>query len=226
MLHVCLTNTKGGVSKSTLASQLAIWVHDQGYRVGLLDVDPQGTSSNWIQLAEPTIPVRTAESLDEIEQAREELGSLVDVLVLDTPGNSRSDMAQAATLLSDIAIIPLQPSKADLREIKNALTYVKLGQAISGGAKPLATIVITMTAKGDLQTRQLRRDLAAFELPVAAAEIRRLNVLRDGFGTGVTRSTARDARMAAEDLESLFVEILSTPLRQVPRSIQAKVVHE
>ncbi len=226
MLHVCLTNTKGGVSKSTLSSQIAIWLFDQGYRVGLLDVDPQGTSSNWIAQAEPAIHVLTAETLDQIEQAREEFRELVDILVLDTPGNSRSDMAQAATLLSDIAIIPLQPSKADLRELKNTLTYVKLGQAISGGLKPQATIVITLTAKGDLQTRQLRRDLASFEMPVAVTEIRRLNVLRDGFGTAVMRSNARDARLAAQDLESLFVEILSEPLARLPRVRLVKAAHE
>lgn len=217
MLHICLTNTKGGVSKSTLASQLAIWLFDEGYRVGLLDVDSQGTSSGWIRQAEPTIIVRTAETLDEVEAARTELVGAIDVLVLDTPGNNRSDMAQAATILSDVAIIPLQPSKADLREIKNALTYVKLGQAVSGGKKPRAAIVITMTSKGDLQTRRLRADLAAFGMPVATAEIRRLNALRDGFGTAVTRSLAKDAKLAAGDLVALFNELLAEVLSGVSK---------
>lgn len=225
MFHVALTNTKGGVSKSTLASQLAIWLFDQRYRVGLLDVDPQQTSSQWLTQAEPAIAVRVAETLDEIERAREELAASVDILVLDTPGNARSDMAQAATLLADVVLIPLQPSKADLREVKNALTYVKLGQAISAGRKPKPTIVITMTAKGDLQTKQLRRDLAAFELPVAQAEIRRLNALRDGFGTCVTRNPARDARLAAADLEALFVEVLTEPLRTIQPVELARAAH-
>lgn len=212
MFLIALANTKGGVSKSTLASQLVIWLFDRGYRVGLLDVDPQATSSQWILQAEPAIPVRTAESLDEIGSARQELSSLVDLLVLDTPGNARSDMAQAATIIADIVLIPLQPSKADLREVKNALAYVKLGQSISDGRKPRPTIVITMTAKGDLQTKQLRRDLAAIDLAVATAEVRRLNALRDGFGTSITRLVTPRTREAAEDLEVLFAEVLTVPL--------------
>ena len=224
MIHICMTNTKGGVAKSTLATQLAIWLFDQGYRVGLLDVDPQGTSSGWLRQAEPGIFIRTAETLEEIEQARAELVSQVDLLVLDTPGNNRSDMAQAATILSDVAIIPLQPSKADLRELKNALTYVKLGQAVSGGRKPQATIVITMTAKGDLQTKRLRADLAAFGMPVAKAEIRRLNALRDGFGTAVVRSRALDAKLATADLAALFEEVMGDVLRRLP-VIAKEAVH-
>lgn len=216
MLQICLTNTKGGVSKSTLASQLALWLYDLGYRVGLLDVDPQGTSSGWIRQAESGIAVRTAETLDEVERARIDLSSEIDVLVFDTPGNNRSDMAQAATILADIALIPLQPSKADLRELKNALTYVKLGQAVSGGRKPKATIVITMTSKGDLQTRRLRGDLEQFELPVAKSEIRRLNALRDGYGGAVIRSQAKDAQLAAADLMALFEEVLGPTLRTLP----------
>lgn len=226
MLHVCLTNTKGGVSKSTLASQLAIWLFDHNYRVGLLDVDPQGTSSGWVRQAEPGVLVRTAETLDEVEAARAELVGLVDVLVLDTPGNNRSDMAQAATILSDVVVVPLQPSKADLREIKNALTYVKLGQAVSGGKKPRPVIVVTMTSKGDLQTRRLRADLAAFGMPVARAEIRRLNALRDGFGTAVTRSIAKDARLAAADLIALFEEIVSESLVGVGKGRMEGAPHD
>jgi chromosome partitioning protein len=218
MLHICLSNTKGGVSKSTLASQLAIWLYDDGFRVGLLDVDPQRTSSNWVERAEPAILVRRAETLDELNRVRSELLGQVDVLVLDTPGNSRSDLAQAATIVSDIAILPLQPSKADLLEIKNALGYVKLGQSLSGGKKPRSTIVISLTATGDLQTRRLRADLEAFGLPVAHAEVRRLNALRDGFGLAITRSRAKDARLAAADLNALFHEVVAGELSGIPRT--------
>jgi chromosome partitioning protein len=220
MMHICLTNTKGGVSKSTLASQLALWLFDQGYRVGLLDVDPQGTSAGWVAQAEPAILVRTSETLDELEAARIELLGRVDVLICDTPGNNRSDLAQAATILADVALIPLQPSTADLRELKNALTYVKLGQAVSGGRKPRATIVITMTAKGDRQTRRLRADLAAFGMPVATAEVRRLNALRDGYGTAVIRSDAPEAALARADLLALFQETMGDLLRRQPPMVR------
>lgn len=226
MLHICLTNTKGGVAKSTLASQLAIWLYDQGYRVAVLDVDPQGTSAGWVAAAEPGIVVRAAKTLEDVERVRAELLGSVDCLVVDTPGNDHADLAQAATIFSDVVLIPLQPSTADLRELKHALTYVKFGQGLSAGRKPLATIVVTLTAKGDLQTRQLRGDLAAFQMPVARAEIRRLNALRDGFGQAVIRSRAADAQRARGDLIALFEEVVAPHVAHIPRAAERESAHE
>ena len=72
-MFITFTNTKGGVGKSTLASHLAIWLFDRGYRVALLDTDPQGTSSEWIKRAEPNITVRTTNDSDAIQAMRDEL---------------------------------------------------------------------------------------------------------------------------------------------------------
>ena len=40
-----LTNSKGGVGKSTLSVHLAVWLKEQGARVALVDSDVQGSSS-------------------------------------------------------------------------------------------------------------------------------------------------------------------------------------
>lgn len=226
MLHICLTNTKGGVAKSTLASQLSIWLHDRRIRVALLDVDPQGTSAGWVAKAEPGIAVRRAGALNEIQQIRADLMPSTDVVVIDTPGNDHADLAQAATIFSDVVLIPLQPSTVDLRELKHALTYVKLGQELSAGQKPQATIIVTLTSKGDLQTRQLRSDLAAFQMPVARSEVRRLNALRDGFGQAVIRNMAPDAKLARLDLTAVFEEVVAPHLTRITAAPRAEAANE
>ena len=38
---IAMTNSKGGVGKSTLAVHLAAWWHEQGARVALVDADVQ-----------------------------------------------------------------------------------------------------------------------------------------------------------------------------------------
>lgn len=52
-MMIVMTNTKGGVGKSTLAAHLAIWLFDQGSRVALLDTDEQATAAGWIVAQAP-----------------------------------------------------------------------------------------------------------------------------------------------------------------------------
>src|SRR5690606_32476102 len=45
---IALVNSKGGVGKSTLAGNLAGWLHHQGNKVILADCDSQQSSSEWL----------------------------------------------------------------------------------------------------------------------------------------------------------------------------------
>jgi chromosome partitioning protein len=205
---IAFSNTKGGVGKSLLASHLTLWLHDQGFRVALLDTDPQQTAARWIAAAEPNLMVATASEVDDIRRAKGELLQDHDVIVADSPG-SGGDAAHTITLLADLVVVPLQPSKPDVRAIKDALKFVRLAQEMSGGTKPALWLVLTFTAKGDVQTRRLRQELGDLGLPVARSEIRRLNAFRDACDTAVTRLRSREALEASKDIEALFTEILS-----------------
>jgi chromosome partitioning protein len=213
-MFIAFTNTKGGVGKSTLAAHLVIWLFDKGYRVALLDSDDQQTSARWVQAAEPAITVVTANEMEAIQKARTELLQSHDIVVADTPGKE-SDAARTATFLADLAIVPLQPSKPDLRAIKDALKSIRLAQEVSGGKRPKAVIVLNLTAKGDVQSRILRQQLAASGFPIAASEVRRLNALRDACDTAVTRLRPSEGRVAAADIEALFTELLGERLKSI-----------
>jgi chromosome partitioning protein len=213
---VAFTNTKGGVGKSTLASHLAIWLYDQGYRVALLDTDEQQTAARWVKIAEPKITVAVATDVEAIQKERGRLVASHEIVVADSPG-SGGEASHTITLLADLAVIPLQPSKPDVREIKGALKFVRLAQEMSGGLKPQARLVLTFTAKGDVQTRRLRADLAQFGVPVAKSEIRRLNAVRDACDTAVSRIASPDAMKAASDMDALFRELLGELLAKLPR---------
>lgn len=213
---IVFTNTKGGVGKSTLASHLAIWLFDLGYRVALLDTDEQQTAAQWVTAAEPSITVVAAHGMDDIRKARTDLLASHEIVVADSPG-SGGDASHTITLLADVAVIPLQPSKPDVRAIRDALKFVRLAQEMSGGQRPKTSVVLTFTAKADVQTRKLRSQLEQLGMPVAKAEIRRLNAFRDACDTAVTRSVTREGRDAARDLEVLYRELLADCLTAIPK---------
>ncbi len=205
-LLVSLVCTKGGCGKSTLASHLAIWFYDRGFRVALLDTDSQQTAAKWIRNAEPNIPVVTAYDVDAIRSAKHTLHNNHEIIIADSPGKT-GEASGTVALLSDYCVVPLQPSLPDLRAIHESLKFIRLAQELSSGHKPQATLVLSFTAKGDTQTRLLREQLVGFAIPVAKQELRRLNAFRDSADSSVTRQRSRDGIEAAKDIEALFSEL-------------------
>ena len=206
---ITITNTKGGTGKSNLSAHLAIWLYERGISVALLDADhEQLTSSTWLKLAEPTIPVAIAGDPQTVKARLNELRQNGHVIVADTPG-SASPAAFTATLLADIAIVPLQPSESDVWAIDKALQAISVAHEATGGTRPETFLVLSCTALRDVQARALRRQLEA-NLPyrIAQGEIRRLFAFRAATGKSVTRMRGPDAEKARADLDALFCEIL------------------
>ena len=214
---IAFTNTKGGVGKSTLAAHLAIWLFDGGYRVALLDTDGQKSAGEWVQNAEPGIEVRVATEMEAIRAAKADLLKTHDIVVADSPGEE-GDASRTVTFLADLAIVPLQPSKLDVRAIKDALKAIRLAQEMTGGSRPEAVLVLNGTRKRSIRARRLREQLVSLGLKMAAAEIRRYDAIVESCDTAVTRMVEFDAKEAAEDIGRLFAEIV------VPRFAAAGIV--
>lgn len=206
---IAFTNTKGGTGKSTLAASLVLWLNERGVSVGLLDTDSQETAARWVRGAEPGLPVRTATDADAIQLARRELAAEVQVIVADTPG-AVTEASQVVPLLADLCIVPLQPSKPDVRALKDALKFIRVAREVHG--RPDVFLVFNCTAKRDLQARRLRTQITELGHQLARSEVRRLNALRDATDTSVTRLPSPEAKEASHDLERLFHELLGDRL--------------
>ncbi len=109
---VVIANPKGGVGKSTLATNVAGYFASQGHAVMLGDADRQQSSRLWLGLRSPQArPISTWEmSADMI--AKPPKGTTH--VVIDTPGGLSgwrfNDVMKMATKL----IVPLQPSVFDI----------------------------------------------------------------------------------------------------------------
>ena len=210
-MFITFTNTKGGVGKSTLAAHLAIWLFDRGRSVALLDTDRQGTSSEWLRRAEPQITVHATSDSDAIQKARDELLARHEFVIADAPGEE-GEAANAVTMLADIAILPLQPTKPDVRALKDALKTIRLAHAITQGKRPETILVLNCVRKKSLRTSALRKQLHALDFHVAQSEVRRLDALADSCDSAVTRVNTPKSKEAAADIEALFAELLGERL--------------
>lgn len=111
---IALVNEKGGSGKSTLAINLACALHRQGKRVVLVDADSQGTARDWREASPEGADLPAVVALDKPEVFLTGVKALAaDYLVVDTPAKAES-MSGAVIRLAHIALIPVQPSGADI----------------------------------------------------------------------------------------------------------------
>lgn len=125
-------NEKGGVGKSTLATNVATAFHRQGKKVILVDADPQATSSDWRAASPENANLPPVVAIDRAQTLVNTLSSLqADIVVIDAPARAEG-MAAAIVRLSDIALIVIQPSGADVWASAAAVKLVHARRDIGG----------------------------------------------------------------------------------------------
>lgn len=205
---VALTNSKGGVGKSTLAVHLALWLSEQGAKVALVDSDVQGSSSLWLHEAAPEIKVVRLQTADDILDQVPKIQSEVQHIIVDGPAGL-SEVTRTILFLTDLAFLPCGPSVLDLRAASDAIRVVRQVQTIRKGP-PKAVLVPNKLQVQYRLTQELLETAKTLEIP-AASGLRLRQAFADaaGQGTVVWRMQTQSARDAAAEIEILFTELLA-----------------
>jgi len=109
---VVVANPKGGVGKSTVATNIAGYFASKGHAVMLGDADRQQSSRLWLGLRPPGArPISTWE-LNAENIVKPPKGTTH--VVLDTPAGMHGKMFREVLKLADKVVVPLQPSIFDI----------------------------------------------------------------------------------------------------------------
>lgn len=109
---IVIANPKGGVGKSTIATNLAGYFASRGEKVMLGDIDAQRSSHAWLKLRPDDLPAITPWNVDE-----DRIGKLLDDethFVLDTPAGLKGKRLDEVLKHADKVIVPLQASIFDI----------------------------------------------------------------------------------------------------------------
>ncbi len=109
---IVVANPKGGVGKSTFATNLAGYFAARGYRVMLGDADPQQSSLSWLALRSPGLPPIGSWQIERGKLAKAPKGTTH--IVLDTPAGLHGGRFEEVMRIADKVVVPLQASMFDI----------------------------------------------------------------------------------------------------------------
>ncbi len=174
---IVVANPKGGVGKSTVATNMAGGLAAAGHRVMLGDVDRQQSSRQWLMLRHPAgaaVPTPN-DSADRRAGPAPILGWDVKAdqvvrppkgvthVVLDTPAGLHGKKLDAVLKIADRVLIPLQPS---LFDIQATHAFVELLRQHRRAADLKMGLVGMRVREHTRANEQLQHYLATLSVPV------------------------------------------------------------
>ncbi|MBW6422761.1 ParA family protein [Rhizobium sp. XQZ8] len=198
---ISFANAKGGAGKTTAALLLATELAHQGYRVTVIDADPQRWISQWF---ETSGNVRNIEVISEVTIASlqchlREMGPRTDYFIIDLAG-ARDALVTTAIGLSDHVMIPVQGSAMDAKgaaQILDLLSFLKEKAGLTIAHSVVLTRVTSMVTTKALLT--IKGLLAARGVHVLDTPIGERIAFKELFETGGTLHTLDPAKVSNVD---------------------------
>jgi chromosome partitioning protein len=177
-------------------------------KVAILDTDPQGSSAQWRTIADDKTVPHVVSATDNLVEHVSDLIDNYDYLVVDCPPSVQASQTLSILQVSDLALIPVQPSPLDLWasiHIEHAVT-----EASKNNPDLTALLVINQLEPRTTLSQLMREALAEIRVPVADTAIRRRAVYRASAleGRSVYGMGKRGAD-AARELDQLIQEVTS-----------------
>jgi chromosome partitioning protein len=160
---IVVANPKGGVGKSTLATNLAGALTRQGHAPMLGDVDRQQSSRQWLRLRPGHLPAIKGWEIADGGTLKAPRGTTH--VVLDTPAGLEGARLEQVLRIADRMLVPLQPSLFDI-QATFAFVQALLQRRKPGQQRPALAIVGMRVKDHTIAMEQLKTFLDTLGVPV------------------------------------------------------------
>ena len=128
MSSIMVINAKGGSGKTTISTNLASYYANSGFKVTLVDLDPQGSSSKWLSSRPITkAKIKGVTSLPPQKVSKKE----GEITIFDVPAAIYGARLQTYIKKARKIIVPVLPSPIDMSAAKDFLNSLRnLGSVI------------------------------------------------------------------------------------------------
>ena len=198
---ICVANRKGGVGKTTLATNLAVALNTKGKSI-LIDADEQQSAFKWTNQRDDIECITVhSDLLEKLEQLDKEY----EYILIDVAGRD-STIFREALLVSDTLIVPTQPSLLDLEVLDYMQKKVKTAKQTNENLK--AYVLINRAAVRTTELKDAIEFIAEFD------QFKLLKTVlfeRKQFRDAIVESksvTEMNASKAKDELNQLIIELL------------------
>ena len=170
MLRIVVLNPKGGSGKSTIATGIAAMYAAHGYRPVLMDFDPQGSSSRWLEKRSPRLPpihgiAAHARTLGVTRSFQLRVPHGTDRVIVDTPAALHPHQFNEHVRDADAVLVPVMPSDADIHACSRCIGHLLISGKIKRRENRLA-VVANRVKPNTIIFRTLMRFLDQMQIPV------------------------------------------------------------
>ena len=137
MLTVLVSNIKGGVGKTTIATHIAASLAVGGRRTVLADVDRQRSSLGWLGRRGGT--VASIHGLDWVKGVGD-VPAGTDALVIDAPAAMKPKDVEELVRMADVVVLPILPGAFDEAATERFLAKLEELKAIRKHRIPVAVV--------------------------------------------------------------------------------------
>lgn len=208
LMRIAFVNQKGGVGKTTLAINVAGYMAKQGFKVLLVDADPQQSALDWSGVrSDPSLFAIVGMPRPVIHKELPLLEKGYDHVIIDSPPSVHA-LTQSIVGASDVVVVPVQPSPYDVWAAEAVIKVINDASIVLN--PDLKTVFainrkIVNTAIG----RDVATSLGEYEKPVLRSEVCQRVAFAESAAQGKTVFEIDERSAAAQEIAALTKEILS-----------------
>ncbi|WPY01878.1 ParA-like protein (plasmid) [Candidatus Trichorickettsia mobilis] len=203
---------KGGVGKTTLATNIAVLRTIRQPDTLLIDTDRQSTASFWCSVREETNITPRITSVQKYDRSVRteitELNKKYKDIIVDAGGRDSPEL-RGALLVSNIAVFPLRPSQFDLWTLRRLAVLVETAREINENLEVYIAVNMASPNPSVKEIEEMRELVKEFtQLKMLKASIYERIIYRRAAisGMGVVEYKPEDPK-AIQEVINLYEEL-------------------
>ncbi len=216
---IVILNPKGGCGKSTLATNLAACYAHRGEMPAIMDYDPQGSTTAWLERRPDDLPAihgiaAYKKSMQATRSWQLRVPNDTETLLIDSPASIDHDDLRELTRDSTSILVPVLPSSMDIHAASRCIADLLLVAKVDRRDRKLA-VVANRTRKNTKSFAKLMRFLDSLGIPIIAVLRDTQNFVRSAEqGIGVCEMQPSRVKPDVQQMEKITAWLDAWPQRR------------